>query len=87
LVCPSFAEAGWLAAKATVGATLLTVTVWVSAAPVPPSESVAAAETVELFGPSANEHWNEPPLFVNKSEPETFEPVPEQLVVTDATVS
>jgi hypothetical protein len=65
----------------------LTVTVCVSAAPVAPSESVADADTVELFGPSANVHWNEPVVFVFVSEPATLVPVPEQDVVTDVTVS
>jgi hypothetical protein len=84
---PSLTEVSLPAAKVTVGATLFTVTNCVSAAPVSLSESVADAETVELFGPSANEHWNEPFVLLNESELESFEPVPEQLVVTDVTVS
>ena len=84
---PSFTNRSFVAASVTVGATLFTVTVCVSAAPVSLSESVADADTVELFGPSANVHWKEPPESVNASEPLTFEPVPEQDVVTAVTVS
>ena len=48
------------ALRCTVGATLLTVTDCVSAAPVSPSESVADAETVESAGPSGKLHWKLP---------------------------
>src|SRR5215218_915462 len=70
----------------TVGATLATVTVWLSSAPVSPSESVADADTVELFGPSGNRQSNEPELFVLLSEP-TSTPLPPHDVCTDWTVS
>ena len=66
---------------------MFTLTVCVSVLPVAPSESVADTETVELFGPSAKVHWKLPLEFVNASDSATFEPVPEQLVVTEVTVS
>ncbi len=71
----------------TVGATLATVTVWLSAAPVSPSESFADAVTFGLAGPSAKRHWNEPAVSVFVSEPATFVPFAPQLVETDETVS
>ena len=63
---PSFAAA--VPERVTVGATLLMVTTWVAAGPVAPSESVALALTVELFGPSAKVHWKQPPVSVNVSD-------------------
>jgi hypothetical protein len=66
---------------------LFTVTTCVSVLPVAPSESVADTDTVELFVPSAKVHWKLPLESVNESDSATFEPVPEQLVVTEGTVS
>src|SRR4051812_26620016 len=74
-------------ATCTVGATLTTLTVCVSFAPVAPSESVADADTVELAGPSGNVHLNEPELLSLLSEPATLSPLAPQEVATDWTVS
>src|SRR3954452_23721503 len=73
--------------RCTVGATLTTLTVCVSFAPVALSESVADADTSELAGPSGNAHWNEPAVSVLWSEPATFVPPVPQSVWTDWTVS
>ena len=86
MVSPSFAVAGAVV-KATVGATLFTVTVWVAVAPVSLSLSVALADTFELAGPSGNVHWNEPVVFVFVSEAATLVPFAPQVVVTLVTVS
>ena len=66
-----------------VGGTLRTVTVWVSAGPVSPSESVARTDTVEGAGPSANTHRKLDAVF----EPATsVPPVPHDASI-DCTVS
>ena len=61
--------------NATVGATLFDRHRLRVRAPVSLSESVADADTVELFGPSAKVHWNEPLPLLKVSVP-TFDPVP-----------
>ena len=67
----------------TVGATLRTVTAWVSAGPVSPSESVAPADTVLLAGPSGNVQAK----LVEVSLPATFVPPAPQEVAVALTVS
>ena len=57
--------------KATVGATLVTVTGWVAMLLLSLSESVTRILTSGLAGPSGKRHWKVPPLCGVVSEPAT----------------